>query len=204
MKYFSITENSEAKIVVRGSKFIARCFPVGDEEEVQRELQALRKRYYDATHHCFAWKLPEENGQDHFRYSDDGEPSGTAGKPIFDMLEKYELNSILCVVTRYFGGTKLGTGGLVRAYSEAAETAITAAEIQSVEIGIRLSFRYPYEYQTLIERDLKGFELLDRNTAYGEEIDLELECREEDEERLLVSIRNATQGKIIGIRLKNK
>lgn len=124
----TIKETSEIEIRIKGSKFIGRAFPCPGENDAENILGMLRKKYYDATHNCFAYRVGIDEDIK-FRYSDDGEPSGTAGKPIFDCITGRDLTNILLVVTRYFGGTKLGTGGLTHAYSEAAGKSIKKAGI---------------------------------------------------------------------------
>ncbi|HSG98715.1 MAG TPA: YigZ family protein [candidate division Zixibacteria bacterium] len=129
--YLVAARAAECEIKEKGSRFIARVFPLSSQERIEETLQGLRKREHDATHHCFAWRLwrgPAASADaDVFRYSDDGEPSGSAGKPIYDQLCGAGLHNTLVVVTRYFGGTKLGVGGLVRAYGAAAKSALEAA-----------------------------------------------------------------------------
>lgn len=105
------------------SRFIGEIFPVADENEARGQIAAVKKKYPDARHHCWAWVLPDGA----FRWSDDGEPGGTAGAPMADILRGADVYGVLCVVTRYFGGTLLGSGGLVRAYSKAASMALAAA-----------------------------------------------------------------------------
>ncbi|MBM4150079.1 MAG: YigZ family protein [Ignavibacteria bacterium] len=116
--YLTIQQRERASIKVRGSEFIATAIPVTSKEQAQKELEGLRSEFWDATHNCFAYRIGK--GGLEFRTSDDGEPSGSAGKPILFVLNKYDVSDILMVVTRYYGGTKLGIGGLARAYSEAA------------------------------------------------------------------------------------
>ena len=114
------------------------------EEEIRERLDALRKKYYDATHHCYAWRLGPRG--EAFRANDDGEPSGTAGKPILGQINSNELTDLLIVVVRYFGGIELGTSGLIVAYRTAAAEAISAAEIEerTVDEDITVVFEYPY------------------------------------------------------------
>ncbi|MBD3333696.1 DUF1949 domain-containing protein [candidate division GN15 bacterium] len=118
--YLTIKQPARHEIKVKGSRFIGESFIAASPENAVALLEEVRKREHAATHHCFAWQagLFDER---QFKYSDDGEPSGTAGKPIYDVICGRELDYVLLVVTRYFGGTKLGTGGLVRAYSETAQ-----------------------------------------------------------------------------------
>jgi len=119
------TAGAETK--VQGSRFIERVLPVETKEAAERTVAALRKEFHDATHHCYAYRIGTRGDQ--FRYNDDGEPSGTAGKPILAAIDKLGLTNVLLVVIRYFGGTKLGTGGLARAYAEAAEAALGRAKV---------------------------------------------------------------------------
>lgn len=116
VQFKTINQNVTAEIVEKKSKFIANLVYVENSEQVEQELEKIRKKFHDAKHHCFAYRIQEENTVIE-RASDDGEPSGTAGSPMLQLLCKKELVNILVVVTRYFGGTLLGTGGLVRAYT---------------------------------------------------------------------------------------
>ncbi len=124
----TIKENVNAQISEKKSKFIADLIYVSSEEEAQANLEQIRKKYYDARHHCFAYRILEKDTILE-RASDDGEPSGTAGAPMLNLLSKNDLMNVLLVVTRYFGGILLGTGGLVRAYTEASQQAIKKASI---------------------------------------------------------------------------
>lgn len=129
--YLSVENGPEIEIKVKGSSFLGRTFRVTSLEEVDEELQPIRKQYYDATHHCRAYRIgPPETMRD--RAEDDGEPSGTAGLPILGAIQRENLYDVLVVVTRYFGGTKLGTGGLVRAYGDCARTAVEAAPRKTI------------------------------------------------------------------------
>ncbi len=124
----TINENITEQIIEKKSKFICDLIYVSSEKEVEENLQKIRKKYYDAKHHCFAYRLQNKNGIIE-KSSDDGEPSGTAGAPMLNLLTKNELVNCLAIVTRYFGGILLGTGGLVRAYSEVTKNAIESANI---------------------------------------------------------------------------
>jgi uncharacterized YigZ family protein len=143
--YLTIRNNCEKEIEkIKGSRFTGRLFRVKSKEEAELELEKVRKKYFDATHNCFAYTAGEkENAVS--RFSDDGEPSGTAGRPMMSALEASGLSKVLLVVTRYYGGTNLGTGGLARAYAEAAKEVIEAAEIEVVEIKSELKLSYRYE-----------------------------------------------------------
>lgn len=125
--YKTLAKPSEGIFKDKGSKFIAIAIPVRSEEEVKEELEKIRKEYHDARHHCYAWALGVE--RELFRANDDGEPSNSAGKPILGRLESHDLTQLLIVVVRYFGGVKLGVGGLINAYRSAAEDAILNGKI---------------------------------------------------------------------------
>jgi uncharacterized YigZ family protein len=138
--------NSESK--VRGSRFIGFAAPVSNKEKADSFIAEIREKNHKATHNCFAYRISELQ----FRYSDDGEPSGTAGRPILSMIDKYRLQCLVLVVTRYFGGTKLGTGGLIRAYSEVAEQTIQRAKIVTENNYLEISLEYPFEIISKVQQ----------------------------------------------------
>ena len=142
--YKTITEVSEGTYTEKRSKFIAIALPVRTLEEIKVHLEAYQKKYYDARHVCYAYMLGHE--RKNFRANDNGEPSGTAGKPILGQINSNELTDILIIVVRYFGGIELGTSGLIVAYRTAAAEAIAAAEIEerTVDEDITVAFEYPY------------------------------------------------------------
>ncbi|WP_295937510.1 YigZ family protein [uncultured Alistipes sp.] len=141
-RYLTIAAPAEAASRERSSKFLAYIYPVQNEEQIREILDTLRKKYYDATHHCYAWRLGPEG--ESYRANDDGEPSGTAGKPILGQMLSCNITDSLVVVVRYFGGTKLGVPGLIAAYRESAAEAIAAAQIveRTVDRSIRVDFPY--------------------------------------------------------------
>lgn len=141
-KSLSLYRGTVEEFIEKKSKFIVTVIPVETVIEVESELEQIRKRYWDASHNCYAFVLGE-NGRDQ-RCSDDGEPSGTAGKPILDVINGRKINNVLVVVTRYFGGTKLGPGGLVRAYSEASKLGLAGSVLVEKMKGQMLSFRTDY------------------------------------------------------------
>ena len=140
--YLTIAEPAEAIYKERSSKFLTYAYPVENEEEIKELLDALRKEYYDATHHCYAYRLGPQG--ETFRANDDGEPSGTAGKPILGQLLSTDLTNCLVVVVRYFGGTKLGVSGLIQAYKESTAEVIAASNIieKTVDRVIKVDFSY--------------------------------------------------------------
>lgn len=139
--YKTILNPSEGEFKDRGSKFFAYLKNIKSEEEFAQHLAEVKALHFKARHHCCAYRLLDT---DHFRYIDDGEPSGTAGKPIYNQILSFDLVNVSCIVVRYFGGTKLGTSGLINAYKESARDAINNAEI--VEQFITKDFRLEYDY----------------------------------------------------------
>lgn len=155
-KYKTILKSNQAEIVEKKSKFIGTSMPIESEVEAEEFINSMRKKYYDATHNVFAYQLGERNELQ--RSSDDGEPSGTAGKPILDILKNEDIKNVAVVVTRYFGGTLLGTGGLVRAYSKCAKDALISSQI--IEKVLYQEFEISVDY------NLSGkvqFEMLNKN-----------------------------------------
>jgi len=152
-KYKTFFEYGEAETELKKSKFIGQAFYVAGEAEVQAILAGLRKKHRGANHNCYAYRLEAATIIE--RQSDDGEPSGTAGMPILDILRGFSVVNGLIVVTRYFGGTLLGTGGLVKAYGEAAKTAVNAAGIIEKELYAAISLFCGYTLSGKIEHELK-------------------------------------------------
>jgi uncharacterized YigZ family protein len=140
--YRTISSSSTSQYRVLGSRHLGYAYSVREEAEVKEYIDALWKEHHNATHVCFAWRLGWDYSK--YRINDDGEPSGTAGKPIFGQIQSAELTNILIAVVRYYGGTKLGTGGLIDAYKTAAKLCIEAAtiEVRAVKDRYRLSFEY--------------------------------------------------------------
>jgi len=151
--YLTLAAPAEASLRERSSRFLAYAYPVCSEEEIRERLDALRKRYYDATHHCYAWRLGPRGGR--FRSNDDGEPSGTAGRPILGQMLSHGITECLIVVVRYFGGTKLGVPGLIAAYKEAAAAVIAAAGI--TERTVDRTFRVQFPYEAMNDRNSATF-----------------------------------------------
>jgi uncharacterized YigZ family protein len=137
----------------RSSRFLGYGWPVSSEEEIKEHLDALRKKYYDATHHCYAWRLGAAG--ERFRANDDGEPSGTAGKPILGQMLSREVTNCLVVVVRYFGGTKLGVPGLIAAYKDSAAEVLDAAEIVERTVDVVVAVEFPYEVMNDVMRVVK-------------------------------------------------
>ena len=174
--YFTITEAVRApEVKISGSRCIADLFPAASKREVDEQLDRIRKEFYDASHHCYAYRLG--NSAEIIRAADDGEPAGTAGKPILLVLEGADITNIACVVTRYFGGTKLGTGGLARAYSEAAQEAVAAATTKQVFLLKSISLQCSYDELAALERYLIQNNLRPKNATYEEAISMTVDIR---------------------------
>ena len=187
--FLTVEAPAEAASRERSSKFLSYIYPVRDEEEIRGHLDALRKRYFDATHHCYAWRLGPQG--ERFRANDDGEPSGTAGKPILGQLLSGGLTDCLVVVVRYFGGTKLGVPGLIAAYREAAAEAIAAATVveRTVDRAIRVDF--PYAAMNDIMRAVKECQPAIRAQRFDNLCTLELTSRESRAAELVDRLRKA-------------
>lgn len=153
-KFKTIKHDSCEEIVEKKSRFIANLIYVESEEQAQDKIKEIKKKYYDARHNCYAYRVIEEDNILQ-RSSDDGEPSGTAGAPMLNILEKNDIANVLVVVTRYFGGILLGTGGLVKAYSEATLKSIDSNELIEKELGFEIQISTPYTDVQKIEYFLK-------------------------------------------------
>jgi uncharacterized YigZ family protein len=175
--YFLTIESAlrAPEIKVQGSRFIADIFPVHSKEEIETYLNHIRKEFYDATHHCYAYRLGIN--AEIIRAADDGEPAGTAGKPILIVLEGAELTNVLCVVTRYFGGTKLGTGGLARAYCDAAKEAVALVRVKTVYQTQILKLKLAYDDLALLERLIAKYEGEKKEVVYSDTIELTVAIR---------------------------
>ncbi|HSH52855.1 MAG TPA: YigZ family protein [Bacteroidales bacterium] len=152
-EYLTISKPSEGLFKDRGSKFLAFAFPVSSENEIKAIQEQLRNKYHDARHHCYAYMLGVN--KEIFRANDDGEPSSTAGKPILGQIRSFDLTNILIVVIRYFGGTKLGVGGLIHAYKTAAEETLKNAKIVKKTLHDIYELKFDYPQMNKIMRIMK-------------------------------------------------
>lgn len=152
--YLTIKKPSEGIYKEKGSKFLAFAYPLFSEQEFKNQLQELKKAYRDARHHCYAFKIGLDGAL--YRHSDDGEPNNSAGKPIFGQIQSFQLTNIAIVVVRYFGGTKLGVGGLVTAYKEAAKDALTNATIIEKTVNNFFQINFGYDIMSDVMNLLKN------------------------------------------------
>ena len=155
--FLTLKHDSEAIFKEKGSKFLAFAYPVADEQEVKMKLDFLRKKYFDARHHCYGYMLGKEN--EIFRANDDGEPNHSAGDPILGQIRSYQLTNILIVVVRYFGGTKLGVGGLIQAYKTAALEAILNNEVITAIVQKKLLLQFDYIAMNDVMKMIKDYDL---------------------------------------------
>lgn len=193
--YKTITGRGEGLYKEKGSKFIAIAFHVESEDEVKQKLAEVRKEFFDARHHCYAYVIGADKSL--FRANDDGEPSGSAGKPILNQIYSYELTNVLVVVVRYFGGVKLGVSGLVTAYKVASREALENApsEIQTVDDYIGISFAYPLMNEVM--RIMKDENLLQLNPKFELDCYFEIKCRKNSTKKIVEKFNN-----IFGVSIK--
>ncbi len=155
--YYTILSKEEGLYKEKGSKFLAFAYPVTSEEEVKEIQEDLRKQYYDARHHCFAWVIGMDN--QHWRANDDGEPAHSAGDPILGQIKSFNLTNVLVVVIRYFGGTKLGVGGLINAYKSASEAALKKTQKKLIYETRNIRMKFSYDAMSTAERLIADFEI---------------------------------------------
>lgn len=194
-QYKTVYCGGEAEIIEKKSRFIATVRPVKSEEEALAFIESMRKKYWNATHNCFAYIIGE-----HFqvqRCSDDGEPNGTAGKPMLDVLLGEEIHDVVVVVTRYFGGTLLGTGGLVRAYSGSTKEGLRASKVITKLRGQKLAVQTDYTGIGKIQYIFgqRGIRIL--NSVYTDKVELEVLLPEADVDGVMADIREGTNGQAV-------
>lgn len=188
--YKTITASGEAEFTIQRSRFITHTAPIQNEAEAQAFLQQIKKRYYDARHSCSAWVLgPDGNRQ---KSSDDGEPGGTAGAPILEAIRQNGLTNLIIVVTRYFGGIKLGAGGLIRAYSHAAVLGIEASPIAQATLFRRTAVTIAYPLLGTIENWLRQKNIRIADKRYTENVTLILLIEPEALEAAAADLTNLT------------
>ncbi len=198
-EFTTIKEKTTAEIVEKKSKFIANIFPIQTQEEAENYIKQIKKEHYSARHNCYAYRVISE-GKIIEKASDDGEPSGTAGAPMLNILNKNNLCNVIVIVTRYFGGILLGTGGLVRAYSDSVIKAIDNAEKQKCCNGFELYVNTTYNEFENFKYYCKKNNINIVNLDYNEDIDIKIELDEETKKKFLEDFETK---KIIIKELKN-
>lgn len=170
--YKTITRPSqEILFKEKNSKFFGYAFPVTSEEEVKEHLEDLKKKHHQARHWCYAWQLGKEEESQHFRANDDGEPSNSAGMPIYGQIQSFEVTDILIVVVRYFGGVKLGVGGLIQAYKAAAQMALENSLVVERTVDKHFEIQFDYPEMNIVMRTIK------ENNLNVISQDLNLDCK---------------------------
>lgn len=190
--YKTVREAARAEMIEKKSRFIATVRPITAEEEALALINEMKKEFSDATHNVYAYILRENNIA---RYSDDGEPSGTAGMPVMEVLKQENLTDVAVVVTRYFGGTLLGAGGLVRAYSKTAKLGIDAGHIATMTYGADMEITVSYDLYGKLQYLLEQEGLSMGKTTFGEEVTTSVFVRTELQETLQKKIVEASNGR---------
>jgi uncharacterized YigZ family protein len=180
--FTTIAAPAEGSFKDRGSRFLAFAFPVRSEEEIRAHLDVLRKTHHGANHHCYAWRLGADKQR--YRANDDGEPSGTAGRPILGQIQSFDLTDVLVVVVRYFGGTLLGAGGLVQAYKTAAHEALSVAVVEERFVSEVYALTFAYPAMNAVMKLLKDFEAAQREQKFEMDCSLVFEVRRRDADAL--------------------
>ena len=187
-EYLVPTGFGEDEFIEKKSRFIGQVWPVDTEEEALEKIQQMKKQHYDATHNCWAYVIKDGP----MRFSDDGEPGGTAGNPMMQVLQRENIYNVVCVVTRYFGGILLGAGGLVRAYTKGAKIAVDAAGKSMKRVWTVLYLPCPYTYYERVKLEVAAFGGIIRDTQFGAEVELEVLLAENQTEPFLTRLTDMT------------
>lgn len=196
-EYLVPTGYGEDEFTEKRSRFIGRIWLVETEEEALSKIQEMKKQHYDATHNCWAYII--HGGA--VRFSDDGEPGGTAGMPMLQVLQREGLNNVACVVTRYFGGILLGAGGLVRAYTKGAKIAVDAAGKSIKRVWTVLYIPCPYSFYERVKLEIEAFGGILRSTDFGAEVDMEILFPQANAQLFLDRLTDLTSGTVEGMEI---
>lgn len=191
-EYLVPTQFGEDEFVEKKSRFIGRIWPVETEEAALEAIQLMKKQHYDATHNCWAYIIRDGA----VRFSDDGEPGGTAGMPMLQVLQREGLYNVVCVVTRYFGGIFLGAGGLVRAYTKGAKIAVDAAGKSMKRIWTAVYVPCPYPFYERVKLEIAAFGGVLRDTQFGAEVELEILLPEAQAQPFAARLTDLTAGTV--------
>ena len=191
-EYLIPTGRAETELVEKRSRFIGQVWPVESEEEARARIEETKKKHYDARHNCWCYRI-QEGGVE--RYSDDGEPQGTAGQPMLNVFQREGVTNVCCVVTRYFGGVLLGAGGLVRAYGAAVKEGLKCSEVVTMRYGTRLQVTVDYPDVGRIQHLGTKEGIAQESAEYGVNVRFVLASPAEEEERICRSITEATDAR---------
>jgi len=197
-EYLTIKDLTRSKLKIKGSIFIATALSVSSEKEAKNWIQKISQEFFDATHHCFAYKIKIDQG-DIVKYSDAGEPRGTAGRSILSAIESdpaFGGTNVLVVVTRYFGGTKLGMGGLSRAYRLSAQAVLKDSEKIKKFVTAELSFQFPISQTSKVNQVLSRLDCKILEKSFGDNVTMKAETRKGNLEKLKRALLESTNGQI--------
>lgn len=193
MEYKTIARRCEARFIEKKSEFIGYLCPVQTEEQAVAFIEEIRAMHRKATHNCYAYILRENNAA---RHSDDGEPGGTAGVPIYEVLRKEGLTDVCCVVTRYFGGVLLGAGGLVRAYTKGAKDAVDAAQIKCMAEAVKLAVTVDYGLYGRLAQVFADFDARVEDERFADNVRIVLHIRAENSQKLTDKLVDVCNGAV--------
>ncbi len=193
--FLQIKERVRMEEKVEDSRFIATAQPVNSEEEAVAFIAEMKKEYHDATHNCWAWKTGHGRVA-RYRFNDDGEPSGTAGRPILKAIEGRNISNVSLVVTRYFGGTKLGTGGLMRSYGKLAQDLLKATEAEKKYVSQELKFSVSFDFVSVAHNIINTFSAELKDSQYGEDVTFIVDIRSSKYKLFRDKLTEATNGQI--------
>ena len=193
MEYKTIARRCEARFIEKKSEFIGYLCPVQTEEQAVAFIEEIRAMHRKATHNCYAYILRENNAA---RHSDDGEPGGTAGVPIYEVLRKEGLTDVCCVVTRYFGGVLLGAGGLVRAYTKGAKDAVDAAQIKCMAEAVKLAITVDYGLYGRLAQVFADFDARVEDERFADNVRIVLHIRAENSQKLTDKLVDVCNGAV--------
>ena len=196
-EYLVPTDYGEDEFIEKKSRFIGRVWCVESEEEALDKIQQMKKQHYDASHNCWAYIIRDGA----MRFSDDGEPGGTAGNPMMQVLQREQMYNVVCVVTRYFGGVLLGAGGLVRAYTKGAKIAIDAAGKSMKRVWTVLYIPCPYNFYERVKLEAEAFGAVIRKTDFAAEVELEILVAREQTQSFLDKLTDMTAGTVEGMEI---
>ena len=199
-EYYIPTRESEATFVEKRSEFISHVWRVESEEEARAHIEATKKKHYDARHNCWCYII--RGGA--VRYSDDGEPQGTAGQPMLNVFQREGVENVCCVVTRYFGGILLGTGGLVRAYTEGVKVAVAAAGVQRMSLYSVLLITCGYNQLGTLQQLLPRYDCQIEETDYGADVTLTVTQPAGRLDELNTALAEATAGTVSAMEIETK
>ena len=194
MKEFRVPyEIAESEFVEKRSRFIGHIWPVETEEEAQAHIKEMKSQYYDARHNCWCYLI----GDNIMRYSDDGEPQGTAGQPMLKVFQRENVTNVCCVVTRYFGGILLGAGGLTRAYSKSAKDALSAAGAATMGLWRQVRMRCPYPLLERVKLEIGALGGMIDDTEYGADVVVTASMPDDGAEKLQTRLTELSAGGIV-------